>query len=303
MKIHYETKPKYIQIETTLICNGNCWFCPQQSATRRPLIMEEWVWRKIIDEARGLGITYRPFLINEPFSDKRMTEIVRYIKEDPTAQVEFNTNAELLTPAISRELIEIGVDVMRFSVDGIRRETFAQSRQIDYDTVYNNVEYFLEAVHRSGREVQTEVRMIKLPGTEEEQREYRDYWEARHPSAVVFTDLYNYPWTGQTHAYQLPCIKIIDQMFFYVDGRATLCCWDARERQIVGDVKQEHVLDIWNGETLRRCRQLLDEGRRDEIELCSRCDAYKHFDFEAFFAAQQAEREAREQQEAGAFVG
>ena len=73
-------------------------------------------------------------------------------------------------------------------------------------------------------------------------------------------------------------------MFFYVDGRATLCCWDASERQIVGDVKEEHVLAIWTGKTINQCRELLDEGRRSEINLCSRCDAYKHFDFEAFFA-------------------
>jgi MoaA/NifB/PqqE/SkfB family radical SAM enzyme len=249
--------------------------------------MEDRVWKKIIDETRGLGIIYRPFLINEPFVDTRMVDIVRYIREDPTAQVEFNTNGALLTPDITEQLIETGVEVMRFSVDGIRRETLAQSRELDYDTVYNNVEYFIEAANRSGKDIRTEVRMIKLPGTEDEQREYRAYWEARNPTAVVFTDLYSYPWDGQTGSLSLPCIKIINQMFFYVDGRATLCCWDASERQIVGDVKAEHVLDIWNGSTLNRCRRLLDEGRRSEIHLCSRCDAYKHFDFDAFFAAQE----------------
>lgn len=285
MKFYYDTKPAYIQIETTLVCNGDCWFCPQKEATRRPFYMEDRIWRKIIDETRGLGIIYRLFLINEPFADKRMIDIVRYIREDPTAQVEFNTNGELLTPDITDQLIDVGVEVMRFSVDGIRQETFVQSRQIDYDTVYNNVEYFLEAANRTGKDIRTEVRMIKLPGTEEEQKEYKDYWEARNPTAVIFTDLYDYPWTGQTESLSLPCIKIIDQMFFYVDGRATLCCWDASERQIVGDVREEEVLNIWNGEALNRCRQILDEGRRDEIHLCSRCDAYKHFDFEAFFVA------------------
>jgi len=289
MKIHYHTQPAYIQIETTLICNGKCWFCPQKAATRRPLFMEDWIWKKIIDETRGMGILYRPFLLNEPFVDKRMIDIVRYIKEDPTARIEFNSNGELLTPDKTDELVEIGIDVMRFSVDGIRRETFEQSRKIDYDTVYHNVEYFIQAANKSGKDMRTEVRMIKLPGTEKEQKEYRNYWEARKPTAVVFTDLYNYPWTEQTESLRLPCIKIIDQMFFYVDGRATLCCWDASERQIVGDVKKEHVLAIWNGKTMGHCRGLLDEGRRSEIHLCSRCDAYMHFDFEAFFAAQQNE--------------
>ena len=68
-------------------------------------------------------------------------------------------------------------------------------------------------------------------------------------------------------------------MFFYVDGRATLCCWDTNERQIVGDVKTESVMEIWESEIMKECRNLLDQGKREEINLCSRCDAYEHRDF------------------------
>ena len=289
MRFHYPQVPKNIQIETTIACNATCWFCPQKHATRRPMFMKEAVWKKIIDETRELGITYRPFILNEPFVDKRMAKIIRYIKEDPTASVEFNTNGEPLTPKRADEIIEAGVDVVRFSVDGFKRETFDEARGISYDKVYANVEYFIKASHASHREIQTEVRMIKFPGTEEEQKEFYAYCKARNPSSIVFTDLYRYPWEGQTESLNLPCVKILDEMFFYVDGRATLCCWDSKERQIVGDVTQEHVLEIWNGETLHHCRNLLDKGHRHEISLCSRCDAYKDFDFDAFLAQQEAQ--------------
>ena len=36
--------PKYIQIETNILCNAACKFCPQDQITRRPRIMEENVW-------------------------------------------------------------------------------------------------------------------------------------------------------------------------------------------------------------------------------------------------------------------
>ena len=287
MKFRYPDIPHYIQIETTIACNATCWFCPQKHATRRPMFMKEEVWKKIIDETRELGITYRPFILNEPFIDKRMAFIVRYIKEDPTASVEFNTNGEPLTPKRADEIIEAGVDIIRFSVDGYKRETFNEARGINYDKVYANVEYFIQAANASGRQIQTEVRMIKFPGTDAEQEEFYQYWQARKPTAVIFTDLYRYPWEGQTESLNLPCVKIIDEMFFYVDGRATLCCWDSKERQIVGDVSKEHVLDIWNGEVINHCRKLLDEGKRAEIHLCSRCDAFKNFDFNSFLARQE----------------
>lgn len=279
MKFYYPEVPKNIQIETTIACNATCWFCPQKYATRRPMFMKEEVWKKIIDDTRGLGITYRPFILNEPFVDKRMAKIIRYIKEDPSATVEFNTNGEALIPKTTDQVIEAGVDVMRFSIDGFKRETFDEARGISYDKVYANVEYFIKAANQAAQEIHTEVRMIRLPGTEEEQQDFHNYWIKHKPSSVLFTDLYRYPWEGQTESLALPCLKIQDEMFFYVDGRATLCCWDSKERQIVGDVRQESVLDIWRGEALKHCRTLLDAGKRSELSLCSRCDAYKNFDF------------------------
>src|SRR5688572_23957027 len=74
--------PSFIQIETTLACNAECPFCSHSTLTRRPRRMEDWVWRKIVDETRGLGITYRPFLINEPLADHRLADIIRYIRKD-----------------------------------------------------------------------------------------------------------------------------------------------------------------------------------------------------------------------------
>lgn len=279
----YRKAPKYIELETTIVCNAHCWFCPQNNTLREPSYMEEWVWKKIVDESRGLGVIYRPFLLNEPFMDRRMPAISRYIKEDPTARLEFNTNGEALTPKVADQMIDLGVDVMRFSIDGYRRETFDESRGISYDKVYRNVEYFLKAARESGKDIHTEVRMIRLPGTEEEQKDFRAYWEDRSPDEVIFTSLYRYPWEGQTEAVNIPCLKIADELFFYVSGEATLCCWDSKGRAIVGDVRKQHVLDIWNGEVMARYRGLLDEGRREEIELCSRCDAYTEVDWSLWY--------------------
>lgn len=275
----YADTPTYVEIETTIMCNAKCWFCPQKNTLRQPKYMEETVWKKIIDDTRGIGAIYRPFLLNEPFADKRMPEIVEYIKQDPTAKVEFNTNASMLTPKVTDKIIKTGVDVMRFSIDGFYKSTFDESRGISYDKVYEHVKYFLEQAKKADYPIQTEVRMIKLPGTEHEQKEFKAYWEEYGPDDIVFTDLYSYPWEGQTESTQLPCLKIEKELFFYVDGTATLCCWDSVGRQIIGDVKKENALDIWNGQEMNRCRGLLDTGQRDQLELCSRCDAYKQMDF------------------------
>ena len=286
-RMPYAEKPRFIQMETVTKCNASCDFCPQNEIFRDPARMPESTWKKIVDDTRGLGITYRPFLTNEPFVDKRQPEIVRYIKEnDPTARVEFNTNGELVTEALGIALLEAGVDIMRFSIDGLSRETYEPSRKgVNYDRVMERTQIFLKNWDEGGYrdKVFTELRMIEVPENRHEIEAYRDFWGPKC-SEVLVTQLYQWPWTGQQRqdVVMKPCLKVLDEMFFYTNGLATICCWDVHERAVIGNVTEQSVMEIWEGYAANCLRDLLDDGRRDLISLCSRCNAYKGYDFDKF---------------------
>jgi radical SAM protein with 4Fe4S-binding SPASM domain len=295
----FARKPRYIQLETITKCNAQCPFCPQHEIDRGMTRMPDETWRRIVDQTRGWGVTYRPFLTNEPFVDVRQPQIVRYIKEnDPTARVEYNTNGEPMIEKTAHAILEAGVDIIRFSIDGLTRETYEPSRTgVSYDNVYARVPRFLEIWRDEGYEakgVHTEVRMIEMPENRHEIEAYKAYWGPR-ASEVVITQLYQWPWTGQTarDVPRKPCLKILDEMFFYANGNATLCCWDIHERAVVGNVHEQTVEEIWNSEVARHLRALLDDGRRDVIHLCSRCNAYKNYDFKNFERPGSALAEAR----------
>jgi sulfatase maturation enzyme AslB (radical SAM superfamily) len=274
--------PSFVQIETTLACNAECPFCSHATLTRRPRRMEDWLWKKIIDETRGLGVTYRPFLINEPLADHRLGEIMRYIRQDDTAQIELNTNGELMREEKALEILDAGIDIIRFSIDGFSAETFAKSRVgLDYDLTVARTRRFVELARAKGGAGHVEVRMIAMDYNAHEQEAFVDFWTGVGAIAVV-TDLYLWPWEPGVQPVQLPCKKVLKEMFFYVNGKATLCCWDSHERGVVGDATREHVLDIWKGELNRRYRDLLAQGRRRDILLCSNCEAYKNHYFEGF---------------------
>ena len=276
------TQPRYIQIESIIGCDAKCPFCPQKTIARGPRRMPDETWRKIVDDTRGLGVTYRPFLQNEALIDPRIETIVRYIKEDPTARVEINTNANALTEKRGRGLIDAGIDLMRFSVDAFSAGVYEQCRVgLDYDRVVENIERFIALVDESGSRVVTDVRMIDMDINKHEQKPFVDYWSERADRALI-VPLYNWPWDEGVEMVRKPCIKMREEMFFYTDGRAVLCCWDIAGRAVIGDVTKESVLDIWNGETRTRWAELLARGERDKIELCSRCDAYKDRHFEDF---------------------
>jgi sulfatase maturation enzyme AslB (radical SAM superfamily) len=275
-------QPRYIQIETVIGCDAECPFCPQRSITRGPAFMPESTWTKIIDGTRGLGITYRPFLQNEALLDRRLHEVISYIKRDSTARVELNTNGNALTDRRTRELLEAGIDLVRFSIDAFSPETFAQCRVgLSYERVVHNINRFIEFASRQHRPVVTEVRMIDMDINKHEQRDFIEYWNQRADRALI-VPLYHWPWDDGVEMVPKPCIKMREEMFFYTDGRAVLCCWDIAGRAVIGDVTKESVLDIWNGATRRRYAEYLANGERERITLCSRCDAYKDRRFVGF---------------------
>ncbi|UCE03933.1 MAG: radical SAM protein [Candidatus Latescibacterota bacterium] len=281
-ELHYAETPRFIQIETNLACNAKCPFCPYAHMDRGPMLMEDWVWQKIVDDTRDLGVTYRPFLINEPLSEKRLPRIVDYIKRDTTAHVEINTNGGLLTEKRARALLDAGIDVVRFSIDGFSRETYEPARPgVDYDKVVEYTNQFIALRDAGGYGCHIEVRMIDMQENKHEQAAFLEYWRARADAAIL-VPLYQWPWSGQTAPALKPCLKILDEIFFYTDGTAPLCCWDDSGRGLVGDVTRQSVLEIWNGAEMQAMRQLLNRGRRDLITLCSRCDAYKDIRFVGF---------------------
>lgn len=274
--------PKIIQIETTVLCNSSCTFCPQNEMTRGPKYMEEWVWKKIVDQTRGRGIIYRPFMINEPMIDPALPKVIKYIKEDPTATVEFNSNA-YMTPRTNVEaIIEAGVDIVRFSIDGYTQETYEKSgRGGRLEKNVASVLKFIETRNKLGSSCKVEVRMIDMDFNRHEQEAYKEFW-GKHADEVLITPLYSWPWTGQDTFAPKPCLKVQEEMFFMSDGQASLCCWDSEARTVIGDIKTQSVEEIWLGEVNRKIKDHLARGERGEMLICSKCDAYKNHDFTNF---------------------
>jgi sulfatase maturation enzyme AslB (radical SAM superfamily) len=244
--------------------------------------MPEATWKKVIDDTRGLGITYRPFLQNEALLDRRLHEIIAYAKRDSTSRTEINTNGNALTETRARELLDAGIDLVRFSVDAFSAATFEKCRVgLSYERVVENINRFIEMASRHGHPVVIEIRMIDMDINKKEQGDFIDYWSERADRALI-VPLYNWPWDEGVEMVRKPCIKMREEMFFYTDGRAVLCCWDIAGRAVIGNVNSESVIDIWNGDTRRRYAEYLANGERERITLCSRCDAYRDRRFEGF---------------------
>lgn len=105
---------KYVQIQTQGACNANCVFCPwiESWHAKNYGVMDRALFSRILDmllpwkDNIEAGGKICPYLMQEPFVDKRMLELCEEIQEKfPGAILELSTNGALLTPDKVEKLI------------------------------------------------------------------------------------------------------------------------------------------------------------------------------------------------------
>jgi radical SAM protein with 4Fe4S-binding SPASM domain len=119
-----DTQPHCVFIEVTNHCNLLCETCPRTfAATEEPMTLS---WENFLRIAAQFPDMERAVLhgIGEPLLNKDLPRMIKHLKERGV-YVLFNTNATLLTPDWSRQLIESGLDEMRCSIDGADPKTYA----------------------------------------------------------------------------------------------------------------------------------------------------------------------------------
>ncbi len=121
--------PREIQLEVTGACNLACTMClvsyrPKIGKRHGALDYERF--RRVVDELPQLErVTLQG--LGEPLLAPRLIDMVAYAAARGIA-VGFNTNAQLLTPERSRELVDAGLAWLHVSVDGATPATYERIR-------------------------------------------------------------------------------------------------------------------------------------------------------------------------------
>lgn len=265
--------PRFVSIETASVCNAKCHFCSTPDVKRKPF-MDEEVWKKIIDDNRDAGVEIRLNMDGEPTLHRDLPRIIEYVKTTTNCTITFNTNGERLDPEFARAILEAGIDGVRFSIDGFRKETFERHRiGLDYHKVVANLVSYIGLVDKLEHPSFIEVRMIRFEDNEDERDGFAQFWSSFPGVKVFFTTPYYWPSIGY-ESVPKPCVRGEDdfEIYYYTDGRATLCCMDWKEQAVLGDSRKFTTREIWNSPLARRWRQDLREGRRANIPLCAGCN-------------------------------
>jgi wyosine [tRNA(Phe)-imidazoG37] synthetase (radical SAM superfamily) len=147
-----------VQIEIANACDLKCPQCTL-NLVRRPdhagALMSYETFTGIIDQLKGPLRSLKFYNYGEPFIHKDCMRMLRYVKEaDPRISVLINTNGTQIGPERQKELVDLGIDMLVFSVDGTTQESYEQYRVGgDLATVLGNMRGVLEYRKREGKRI------------------------------------------------------------------------------------------------------------------------------------------------------
>jgi radical SAM protein with 4Fe4S-binding SPASM domain len=292
-------QPVSITIEPTNICNLRCPVCETGAniLERKPQMMRYEEFVKIIDKV-GPGANHLMFYyMGEPFLNKEAYRMIRYAR-NMGLYVMTCTNGDVVDP---QRLYESGINLVSFQIGGVTQKTHSIYRiNSNLSRVMDNLSRYLEIIHSHGRnpgEHQVELGFIVMRHNEGEVEEFLkmadkigvdrknvinpcvrtlqqgrdllprsdDYWiyereRFEREGRLIPKRLYpknSCPWLYYSITVQ-------------VDGNVVPCCRDPHGRQIVGNLLEQSLEEVWNGPKLRAFRRSVFT-KQAEVDICQLC--------------------------------
>ncbi len=276
--VKYETldKPKSLHIDTWAYCNAQCRFCRYPPMTREKGKMDRGLFEHILDEASSWDKPLKeivPIHYGEFFSQPDWYDLLKLMeKKLPRTSIILPTNGALITPEIVSGLAEIQtLKIINISVNAYFKETYEELMGLDAGAI-PRIKQAVQMLKVLAPQTTVWVSMVYDPvfQTEKEQALFIEEWKniayvQVHPAS--FCQDYREPVIRS----QIPCRSIFIDFIILWDGRVVPCCWDSNGDIVVGDVKKQKILDIWHGKPMNELRKFHNEGRRQELKLCSIC--------------------------------
>ena len=82
------------------------------------------------------------------------------------------------------------------------------------------------------------------------------------------TDKYRY--SGKVIKHQV-CVQIFKGLQIQADGEVVPCCVDWNRVNLLGNIKKDSLLDIWNGKKLRDLQIKHLQGKKAMLDTCKDC--------------------------------
>lgn len=289
--------PEMVRIETVSACNLRCQHCTTgvayDSTDRRIMKME--TFNILVEQLKQIPTirTATLYLGGEPLLNKNHALMCKRIKEETTIQkTKFVTNGMLLTQAWCDKIADANVDSISISLDGLSPEEHNSIRvRSDYETIKKNIYMLKNTLESKGCATKlqignTQINTVKGASCMASKRaavvpdfllkDFPGYdigsgfamiWPgmtAEQTGIKGLTVQHTKPWSTCDHPFYDLAVR--------PNGDIILCCYDISGKQVMGNIHQDNILDIYQAPGyVELRRKMLDRDREAVPDICKRC--------------------------------
>lgn len=274
---------KEMLVELVNACNHRCIFCAQAKMTRKTREISPELLKRVMREAHELGVEEIGFYsTSEPFMCKSLSSYVRFAKEIGFNYVYITTNGALATEERLKEVIDSGLDSLKFSINAGTRETYVFIHGADdFDKVIERLMFCYRYRESTGKKFRLYVSYIVTRFNQHEIESFRENY-SRYCDYIAFCPVFNLgglvpeiytdimPLDAKKPE-KRPCHNLFDAIGITCEGYLTACgCADFQSYLIVADLNKTSLYDGWYSEKFTELRKRYIEDNLQGLQ-CYNC--------------------------------
>ena len=286
--------PFIMFVEPSDMCNFQCKFCPTGDRDMIKTIkgrnhgsMSMDIYKKLIDDASTFPDklkVLRFFKDGEPLMNKNLPEMVRYAKEKKVADfVDTTVNGSLFTHEMSDRLIQSGIDQINISIEGTSSEEYKEFSKYDgsFEKFYSNIKYLCD--HSGDCHILVKINEDVISA--ESKQRFLDLFGPIADGVALEHTISCWPDYELTkvepnknvgiYGQAITSVDVCPYIFYSIavnsNGTVSLCFLDWARNLIIGNIENESIVDIWNGDLINEYRIDFLLGNRKDHSFCGKC--------------------------------
>jgi MoaA/NifB/PqqE/SkfB family radical SAM enzyme len=276
------SSPYSSYIEATRACNLKCFYCLHSTRDEKGGAMERLgikvkhmdmdLYNKIVSELMQFPEQLKRITFSgmgEPLMNPRLGDMARKLRQAGyTGRNDVISNGLLMTKERAAELVDAGITLFMFSVQGLTSERYKEvcGVEVDMEEYIDNLRWLYE--HRKGAQMYIKILDANFKNRETEEKQFYEMFEnicdmINVEHLVLFSQEMEFVYGGKLKDNKnfsgeafVPR-RVCANMFYYlsptVDGEVYPCSLPGLPITVsIGNVKKNTLQEIWNGELRKK---------------------------------------------------
>jgi radical SAM protein with 4Fe4S-binding SPASM domain len=296
--------PYTVLFEVSRLCNLKCIFCPQSNRDQFRFfdanLLDFDSFKKAVRQLTIFPPRIKKVYMHgtgESTLNPQLPQMIRYLRDqNVTDTIDLTTNGLLLSEQLGQALVCAGLNHLHISVEALSSQDYQNitGRKIDFDEFVHNIQVF-SALRENCRLT------IKIADISVQTQAAKDlFFEIFSPicDEIFIENIYPiWPAYGQgTKLHQkqheeigqygqpvtdkMVCPQIFSQLAIKCDGSVSPCSVDWNNENVLGNIHQTNLFEMWNGEILKEIRLKHLKNGRDSMMPCKQCGLPKYSCFD-----------------------